>query len=92
MKKKISEEGYFIGEEPIICLENINMFGFLFTALSDTDINSLLLEEIMCDEVGSNNKKPIKKVDGSFLVASNLEKSNEFLDDYYKIVSVNDDL
>jgi hypothetical protein len=28
----------------------------------------------------------------AFLVASKLEKSNEFLEDYYKIVSVNDDL
>lgn len=40
------------------------MFGFLFTAFIDTDINSLLLEEIMCDEVGSNNKKPIKMLMG----------------------------
>ena len=45
MKKKISEEGYFIGEEPIICLENINMFGFLFTAFIDTDINSFIIGE-----------------------------------------------
>lgn len=36
-------------------------------------------------------KKPLTKVNG-FLVASNLEKSNEFLEDYYKIVSGNDDL
>jgi hypothetical protein len=35
-------------------------------------------------------KKTINKIDGFFSVASNLEKSNEFLEDYYKIVSVND--
>lgn len=33
-----------------------------------------------------------QNVDGSFLLAGNIEKSTEFLEDYYKIVSVNDDL
>ena len=30
-------------------------------------------------------KKPLTKVNG-FLVAGNLEKSNEFIDDFYRIV------
>jgi hypothetical protein len=37
-------------------------------------------------------KKTHQNFDGFLSVASNLEKSNEFLADYYKIVSVNDDL
>ena len=36
---------------------------------------------------GSKNKKTHQNVDGFLSVAGNLEKSNEFLDDYYRIVA-----
>nr|WP_314896417.1 hypothetical protein [uncultured Flavobacterium sp.] len=41
---------------------------------------------------GVENEKNHQNVDRFFSVAGNLEKSNEFLEDYYKIVRVNDDL
>ena len=41
---------------------------------------------------GIKNWKKHQNVDDFLRVASNLEKSNEFLEDYYKIVSGNDDL
>ena len=43
-------------------------------------------------EKGSKNEKNHQNVDGFLLVASNLEKSNEFLEDYYKIVCVSDEI
>lgn len=41
---------------------------------------------------GVKNENKHQHVDGFLLAASNIEKSNEFLEDYYKIVSGNDNL
>ncbi|MFV8327313.1 hypothetical protein [Flavobacterium sp. ZS1P14] len=41
---------------------------------------------------GVKNEKTHQNIDGFLSVAGNLKKSNEFLEDYYKIACVNDDL
>ena len=39
------------------------------------------------NELGNENEKTHQHIDGFLSVAGNLEKSNEFLDDYYRIVA-----